>query len=805
MLQDLRYAVRSLVKRPGFTAIAVLTLALGIGATSAIFSVVDAALLRPLPYEDSHELVLLWQTDRHNDERRAPASIPDFEDWRQQGTSFEGIAGWTTGSANLVDRGAEPRPERLSVGAVSTSMFSLLGVQPALGRTFTTEEDEPGSQPVALLSHGLWQRRFGEDPGVLGRDLDLDGQLFQIIGVMPSKPLVPEADLWTPLWTRTEATRNIRGVHNLLVLGRLRAGVDLDSAQQEMSTIMVRLEDAYPEDNANRGAFVEPLYEGVVRTSRPALLLLSGAVALVLLLACANVANLSLLRASSRRAELALRSTLGASRGQLLRQLLTESLLLGIMGGVSGLLLAAWLLDGFLALLPPSLGGLDAVGLDLRVVGFAAAASVLAGLLVGLLPAWQASRRDLRSVMQAGGRGGQGRDGSRLRSSLAALQLAVALVLSIAAGLLLQSFSRLLDVQPGFQPQKLVSMNLQLPETRYPFPEQYPNWTSATQFFDQVLTETRQVPGAVSVALAHQGPTNAGWTTRVTIDGRPQVEADRFTEEVLRPVTPEYFRTAGIPLLQGRDLEASDRQDSPKVVVVNRAFADQYFEEGETAVGAALTFWGQSRRIVGVVDNVRFRGVGEKVVPAMYPPLTQAPMGNFQLLVRTAGEPTALAPELRAAIWSIDPELAVFGVTSLEDALTGGLAQPRFQALLVGLFGLVALGLAALGVYGVVAFGVSQRFREFGIRLALGARPGRVQRQVIVDGLRLGGLAIGLGVVAALALNRWLAGLLYGVAGSDPLTLTAAAGLLLLVTLVACYLPARRAASIDPVQTLRYE
>ncbi len=808
-MQDLRYAVRMLVNKPGFTAVAVATLALGIGANTAIFSVVHGVLLRPLPFPEPDRLVLVWETDRHNDTRREAASVPDYFDWREQAQAFEELAGFQSRAFNLTDGVHEP--ERVTVGAVTHTLFPLLRVPAAAGRTFLPEEDQPGAAPVALLSHGLWQRRFGGDPDVVGSTLSLDARDHTVVGIMPPHFDFPgEAELWIPaVWT-TEWSRELRGVHNLLALGRLEAGIPLARAQEEMDAVAARLEAEYPEDNAHRGVFLEPLHEAVVGDVRPALLVLLGAVALVLLIACVNVANLLLARATSRAREIALRASLGASRLRLVRQLLTESLLLAVVGGGAGLLLAFWGLEALLALTPdlPRTAGID---VEPVVLAFTLGLSLATGLIFGLIPALQATRTDLMDALKAGPEGAWGSGRRRgLRHGLVIGELALAVVLVVGAGLLMRSFWRLLQVAPGFEPRHALTLDVKLPESRYPPPPRadYPRWPEAAAFYDQVLARIAALPGVRAVGAGLNHPLKAGWTTRMTVDDRPTRPGEELDEVRLRPVTPDYFRAAGVPLLAGRFLEPGDGQEAPAVVLINQALARRYFPD-ENPVGRALSFWGRSRRIVGVVQDVKFDGLGRDTAPAMYPPLAQIPMSEFSLVVRTAGDPLSLAPALTAAIWSVDRDLAVFNLRSLEQVLASSLARPRSNMLLLAIFAAVALLLAAVGVYGVMSYGVSERSREIGIRLALGAGREQVLRWIVGQGLALTAGALGLGLAVALALTqilpRLLSDLLFGVAATDLPTFAATALVLAGVALLACYLPARRAARLDPLATLRYE
>lgn len=802
LLQDLRYAARTLAKNPGFAAAAALTLALGVGANTAIFSVVNGVLLRPLPFAEPERLMIVWETDPHNQSFREGASVPDFFDWKHQSRRFERLAASTAAERNLTGPGKEP--ERLEIAAVSHDLFALLKIEPSLGRAFRPEEDEPGGARVAILSHGIWQSRYGGAPEALGQIITLDGRDHEIVGVMPTHFGFPaDAPLWVPLASATETFREVRGVHNLTVLGRLKRGATREAAQAEMAAIAAGLEKQYPEDNRGRGAAVESLHEAIVGRVRPALLTLLGAVGLVLLIACANVASLMLARASTRSREIAIRTSLGASRFRLVRQLLTESVLLALIGGAVGLAAAFWGLEALLALSPANLPRSDSIGIDLAVLGFSFALSVVVGVVSGLVPAIQSSSAALSetlnaSSLRAGVRGGT-------RGSLVVAEVAMAVVLAVGAGLLIKSFSRLRQVDPGFRTENLLTLRITLPESKYPTPprSEYPRWPKAVSFYERLLERSSAVPGVISAAVALNHPLASGWTSQIEIVGRPEPPGAR-DEVRMRPVSPGYFQTIGVPVLKGRAPGERDRQGTPLIVAINEAMARKYFP-GEDAIGRSVRFWGEPREIVGVVRDVRFRGLGRDVDPAIYPALSQMPMSEFSLVVKTRVPPLSVLPALRTAVRSIDSDLALFDVATLEQLLSESVGAPRFHMVLLTAFGALALLLAAVGIYGLLSYSVAQRTREIGIRSALGARRADLLRLVVGEGLARSLLGLLLGLVGAFVLTRFLAGLLFQVGTRDPYIFASVVATLLGVAFLASYLPARRAAKMDPMLALRNE
>ena len=800
--QDVRYALRSLADRPGFTAIAVLTLALGIGANVALFSVVQAVVLNPLHYPDPDELVVVWQNDRIRGTSFEGASAPDFSDWLELNRSFEGLVARTRVNRTL--GGSEPT--RVRSARVSAAFFSTLGVRPLLGRDFAAEEELPGQNGVVLLSESLWRSRFGADPGVLGRAINVDGDAVTVVGVMPvaaNLASLINQDLWEPL--AVTEMENVRGRHMLLVIGRLGDGVTVEAAQKEMTAIMARLEALHPDDNLGRGAVVVPLHEQIVGDVKPALMMLFGAVGLVLLIACANVAHLSLARGLARARELAIRQSLGASAARIARQLVTESLVLASVGGAAGLVLAIAGVRVLKAAAPTSLPRLASASIDTPVLVFALAASALTGLVFGILPALRATRRAPRDDLAEGGHSAAGSRATS-RQLMLVVEVALAVVLVVGAGLLVKSLSNIQTIAPGYQTEKLLIADFELKGSRYEFPKVWPvhDWPEYNTFTYGLIERLEATPGIAAFALAQDGPTSPGWTTRVTVEGRPETPAGEQEEAYFRPVSPDYFATLGVPLRQGRSFTTFDTHENPLVAIVNESFVRRHFP-GERPVGQSINVFGAPREIVGTVGDIRFQGLATAVPPAMYLPLHQNPLGNVTLIVRAEGDPMAVLPTIRRHLGELDAEVALFGITTADAALASSLDQRRFNTTLLMLFAGVALTLAMIGVYGVLSYSVAQRTREMGVRLALGADPRAVVKLVLAGGIGLVATALVLGIVASLFATRALESLLFGVAAGDAGTLAAVAALLGGTALLACYVPARRASRVDPLVSLRSE
>ena len=799
--QDLRYGIRVLTRKPGFTAIAVLTLALGIGANTAIFSVVNAVLLRPLNYERPGELYLLWTTNPGWLDHES-ASLPDFLDWRSQNQSFEDLIAISRRSVNFTGDG---EPERLIGANVSAGFFTILGAEPLLGRGFLPEEDRPGGGRVVILTHRFWQRRFGTDPDVLGRAIALDGDNYTVVGVAPAGfQLFPRTDLWMPLALDASDPQVGRRSDFLRVLGRLRPGVGPERAQSDMTTIARRLEQEYPQTNTNIGVELVSLHEHFVGDVRPALLVLWGTVGIVLLIACANVTNLLLARATSREKEVAIRAAMGAGRLRLVRQLLTESMVLASLGGAGGLLLAAWGTDLLIRLSPANLPRLGEVQVDQWVLGFTLLVSVLAGGLFGLFPALQSSRAELNQTLKDGGRSsGERGGGHKLRSGLVVAEVALALCLLVAAGLMIRTFYHLQRVETGFDPENLIALRTNLPQVRYPAAEQVQG------FYEESLSQLENLPGMRSVTAMSSYPLGGGGYYSFQVEGKPAPPPGEVVDAQVISVMPNYFHVMRIPLLRGRAFDRSDRADGYQVVVINQAMVRRYFA-GEDPIGQRVAFDGSDgqpnwREIVGVAGDVKQSTLDTNAYPEITVPHAQQPRSAMTILARTNGDPQSQVASLRAALLQLDPNQPMYAVRTLENILANSTAPHRFNMLLLGLFAGLAFLLAVMGLYGVISYSVAQRTHEIGIRLALGARPGDVFRMVVGQGFLLVMIGVGVGLAGALAATRLMESLLFGVSATDPVTFAGVAALLTAVALVACYIPARRATRVDPMVALRYE
>jgi putative ABC transport system permease protein len=801
--QDLRYGARTLTKNPGFALLAVVTLALGIGANTAIFSVIHAVLLKPLPYPDAERLTWVWLDNRREGIREDITSYPNFEDWRGQNKVFEAMAGVRDGRFNLTGVG---EPEELKGASVSANFFALVGVNPARGRGFAPEEEQEGRDGVVVLSHGLWRRRFGASESIVGQKISLSGRSFDVVGVMPPGFEFPaKVELWKPLAPNAQL-RSSRNSFWLPVVGRLKPGVTRASAQADMDVIAGRLEQQYPQSNQGYGVNVVPIHEQMVGRLRPTLLVLLAAVACVLLIACANVANLLLVRASVRQKEIALRAALGASRWRVARQLLTESVLLAGLGGALGLLLAHWGLDGFLALVPEDLPRASSIGVDGRVLLFTSGLSLLTGVVFGLVPAWQASKVGLIETLKEGGRGegAGGVGGRRLRRALVVAEIALALVLLAGAGLMIKSLWRLQQVNPGFNPDRLISMRLSLPRTKYPEGPQ------VAAFFQQLGERLRAVPGVQAVgATSSVMMEKLHNSSTFSVEGRPAEPQGQRLELPFDAVSNDYFQTMGVPVVRGRAFNEHDKRDGLPVAIINEAMARRYWPN-EDPVGKRFTFGdpgpnAQWLTIVGVVGDVKRLGLDTPVRIETYLPHSQATARAMEVVVRTADNPLAMARTLRSAVWEIDKDLPVAEVRTVEQAMSERAAPRRFGMLLLALFAALALVLAAVGIYGVMSYSVAQRTHEIGIRMALGAGRRDVMKMVVGQGMKLALVGVGVGLAGAFALTRLMAGLLFGVSASDPLTFAGVAALLLSLALLACLVPARRAVKVDPMVALRYE
>jgi putative ABC transport system permease protein len=825
ILQDLRFAVRVLSADRGFALVAIVTLALGIGANTAIFSVVDGVLLRRTPVEDLDRLAIVWETDRHSSTTREPASIPDYLDLKARSKTFTTVGGMVADELNLTPASGEPI--RLAALRVSHDLLPMLGLTPIAGRHFTAEEDRPKGPRLALVSESLWQRSLGGDRGVIGSTIRLDELPYTIVGVVPDtadfgvlqiltgavysrafadRGTRVHVDVWTPL--QPDPVASPRETHPMFVIGRLAPSATVAAAQTEMSTIMADLERTYRDANDGRGAFVEPLPAVIFGPVRPALFVLLGAVGLVLLVACVNVANLLLARGAARRREIAVRMALGASGGRLARQFITETLVLTIAAAAAGAALAFVALRSLVAIAPPEVPRLAAVAVDLRVLGFTLAISMAVGLGFGIFPVVQAWRVDPQAALrgESGRQGSAGRERSRLRGALVVAELALAVVLLAGAGLLIKSFWRLQQVDAGFTADHVLKAEYQLPASRYPVDfRRWPDFKEMHAFNGALLRRAEALPGVDSIAIAGNHPLDPGFTNSFIVPGR-EAEARNWPEISVRRVTPGYFRTVGLNLVRGRLLRDGDTTTSAPVALINEAAAQRFFPNADP-VGARIAFWGAQREVVGVVANEKFLGIDKAPPLATYVPLSQAPSANGAgvLLVRASGDPLALASAAQGAIREVDGALAIFAVEPLTDTLARSVGERRFTMLLLALFAAVALVLAAVGVHGVLSYGVTQRTREIGIRMALGARPGNVLGLIVGQGARLAAVGVALGLAGAVVLTRLLAALLYGVTPTDAVTLAVVVAVLAATAIVASYLPARRAMRVDPSVALRSE
>ena len=798
-MNDLRYALRSLGKHPGFTLVAVLTLALGIGANTAVFSVVNGVLLRPLPYRDSKDLVMVFRTVPRFGFDRSTASFPDFADWAEQGTSFTGLAAYGSSRVTVVN---ERSAEEIAGARVTSTLWPVLSVQPAIGRAFEDHQDQPASEPVVVLSHGFWLRWFGGDSSVVGRMVALGDTPYRVTGVMGSDFYfpAPETQFWTSL--RGDRLRMERDANFLVPIGRLAPGVSVAQAQAEMTRIANRIDATAPGANQGYGVFVENRLGFVVRDVRTTLGVLLGAVTLLLAIACANTANLTFSRAVRRRRELALRSALGSGRRRLVRALLTESLVLSVAGGAAGLLVAPFVLDA-LVRLTPDLPRAQEIGLRGSVLLYTALMSLVAGVASGLVPALRAGRRPLYGDLREAGGGGSSRE-MRAQGTLVAVQVALATVLLIGAGLLINSFGRLVAVSPGFSGEQVLTARVTLRGPRYAQP------AARLLFFTELRDHLLVRSGVVDAALTAGMPFSlSSYSRTLALEGSAAAPGSE-PHASYSAVHGEYFRVMGIPLLRGRSFTDGDREGGNPVVMVNQSMADRFWP-GAEAVGQRFKPGGLEDddpwvTVIGVVGDVRSRDLARDAEPTFYSPLTQTPWpASMYAVVRADGAPAELGPVVRAAVREMDPGLAVTEVATASRLVAESVAGPRARTVLLGALALVAATLAVIGVYGVTAFGVANRSREFGVRMALGADARRVLTGVLGGGLRQAAWGALAGAAAALAATRVLRGMLYDVSPTDPLTFATVLTLLLGAVLAGCLIPARRAACIDPMEALRHE
>jgi putative ABC transport system permease protein len=805
--KDLRFALRTLAKNPGFAAVAILTLALGFGANTAIFSVVNAVLLRPLPFRDSDRICLL--TERLRTAPSIGPSYQNYRDWRDQAQSFEGVFAARNATFTLTGLGD---PERIPGQQVTASFFGALGVNAIVGRTFLPEEDKPGGAPVALVGYGLWQRRFGGTPDVLGKGITLDNQTYSIVGVLPASfQLFQQSDVLLPFEPWAATLPDDRSWHQgIIAMGRLKPGVSLERASAEMTAIAKRLEQQYPVYDTDVGANVFLLHDRLVQNVRPALLVLLAAVGLVLLIACGNIANLLLARASSRNREMAIRTAIGAASSRLVRQLLTESFVLAIAGSALGLLLAKIAMVPLVQLAGNTLPNVGPIGIDRGVLFFTGSLAILAGIIFGLAPALQAGNTDLRSVLNEATRGSTGGARQiRLRNVLAVAEVALAMLLLISAGLLIRSFDRLANVEPGFHPQNLLVADIPVSQRAYP------RDADRMEYFDQMIERTAALPGVTTSAFAQNLPVSGtGGFIHFNIQGHPPKDAHDYIATGYRVVSTNYLQLLGVPLLQGRMLAQSDNSEhAPYVVVINQSMARQYFP-GESPLGKHVQLGALPENevpwmeVVGVVGDMK-QSLDSDAKSEMFVPYRQAnsmlPFFQMSIVLRTARDPRQEISALRSAIQQLNPNQPLVRVRTMDEAISGSVSDSRFRTLLLGIFAGSALLLSVIGLYGLMAYSVTQRVQEIGIRMTLGAQPSDVLRMVVGQGVRLALIGIAIGVGGALAFSRVLSKFLYGVTATDPLTYTALALVLAVVTAIACYIPARRATKVDPMVALRYE
>jgi putative ABC transport system permease protein len=807
LLQDIRYGWRMLAKSPGFTIVAVLTLAIGIGANTAIFTVVNAAVFHSLPYRAPERLVHLWETRPTHEFTEMEASRPNLLEWQASNHVFSGLAGYTGMNFSLTGHGT---PQRISGARVTANFFDVLGVQPTLGRAFGGDEDRPGGLRIALLSYGLWAGQFGSDPKVIGQALALNGEAYTVVGILPREFQFAKrggADVWVPLNPNPDEVAR-RTFHWVNVIGRLRPGVTLAQAQDGMTRLAQRLSTEYPEANAGGGVRVVFLHEEIVGPVQPVLFALLGAVGLVLLIACVNVANLLLARAEVRQKEIAVRLALGATRWRLLRQVLTESCILALSGGALGMVLAQWGVNVILSRLPGTvLAGMPyfrGLSPNLGILEFTLGISLLTGIVFGLVPALQASRLDLQDALKEGTRSAGGTAQHHLRNALVVSEIALSLVLLTGASLLMKSLVRLLKVDPGFATENLLTLEVSTP------PNNYSDQKHNTNFVRQLLDRVQNLPGVGGTGLVDITPLKGGDTVSFTVEGRPAPRPGQRPEANSRDVSSGYFQVMQIPLIRGRFFTDHDTSDAPLVLIINKTLADRVFPS-QDPVGHRLVFnFGSgpiATEIVGVVGDEKLGALDQKTTPVLYSPTFQSNDTDLTLIVRSSMDSQNLTSEVRAEIGNLDPAVLVNSAVTVKKIISDSPAVfvRRFPALLIGVFAVLAVLLSAVGIYGVLSYLVTQRTREIGVRMALGAQRSNILRLLLGEGLRLAALGIAIGLLVAVGAMRLLAGLLFGVLPTDPAVVFAVTALIAVVTLAACSIPARRATKIDPMVALRYE
>lgn len=806
IIQDLRYAFRMLIKKPAFSAVVIITLAVGIGANTAIFTVVDAALVRGLPYKNPDRLMQVWENTPQETANKRGASYPDFLDWKTNNHTFESMAAF--GQAGLILNGSDSS-DMIDGGRVSAGFFHVLGVEPRLGRAIEAGDDEPNAQPIVVLTHGAWERRFGADQKLVGRSITLNGSPYIVAGVLPAgfhfAPL-GDAEMFVPLNPNAEI-RGRRYMHFVQVVGRLKDGTTVSQAQSDINAVGAGIAQADPNGHADATLKLVSLRDQIVGNVRPILVVLLVAVTFVLLIACANVANLFLVRSASRQKEMAVRITLGASRGRLARQLLVESLLLSSIGGLLGLGLAHWGIAFLVNAIPAAqlakMPYLRSVGINANVLGYTAVISVLSGVIFALVPVFHANKTNLNASLKEGGRSSGSAVRSRLRNALVVTEIALTLLLMIGVGLMLKSTRRLLSVDPGFKTGNLLTLRMALVGPGYATPGQ------RAAFQQQLIERLQSLPGISSAATAGKLPLGGGGDTGTPIiDGRASDSKLTGPEANVRTVSANYFGTIGVPLLTGRVFSAQDTLDAQNVLVVNQAFVHTFFPN-QNAVGHMLSFiWNNKpRTIVGVVGDENVNTLDVAVTPVIYFPYAQDPEQALNLIVRTTQNPLSLAGAVRAEIRSMDRALPVFGVASMSQRIQDSPASftRRYPAILIGIFAGVAVLLAAIGLYGVISYSVAQRTQELGVRIALGAQRRDIFKLVLGQGLVVTIIGIAIGLAGSFALTRFLSSLLFEVSPNDPAIIAGVSALMILVALAACYIPTRRAANVDPLVALRYE
>lgn len=804
-LQDLHFAIRLLQKNPAFAAIAIITLALGIGANTAIFSVINAILLRPLPYPHAEQLVLLGESSQQIPDMSI--SMADFNDWAKQNTVFSGMVPYQNDDVVMTGRG---EPERLRLRRVTSGIGATLQVQPVVGRSLLPEDDKVGAAPVVLLGEGLWQRRFGGDPSIVGQQLVLDGESFTVVGVLSSRmhESMRQTDLFTSLWRLEDKLggENRRGEHpGIYAYARLKPGVSLEQASQEMKSIAQRLDELYPVSNGKNSVAVKPLLGAVVEDVRPSLIVLMAAVGFVLLIACANIANLQLARATDRYRELAVRMALGAGRKRLVRQMLTESFLLSVLGGVLGLFLAIWVTAGLVRITPASIPRMGEVSADRSVLLFSMIVSLLTGVLFGVFPALQTARTDVHDALKEGGRSGSGgKHRTGLRDTLVIAEVAISLVLLVGAGLMTKSLWKVLEANPGYRPEHVLTARFSFPDTAYEEP------AKRRTFVQQVLAKVQSLPGVE--AAGFKNPLLGGWQSSYGIEGRPTPAPGEYPSTDMARVSPDAMRAMGIRLIRGRFFDEHDNENSPHVCIIDETFAQQAFPHVDP-IGKRINVDGQPDpgtpinwiTVVGVVAHVKNYGVDQPSRVEFYEPNAQSPAFGGSIIVRATSDATLLLPAIRSAVQSLDPNIPVYNVRSMEEIVAENTSSRRLSVMLITIFAGLALGLAALGIYGVISYLVTQRRQEIGIRIALGASSQDVLSMILRQGARLAAIGIVAGLAGAVVLTRLMSSVLFQVSALDGMSFGAGVVLLGALVLFACWLPARRATRIDPLVALRYE